>query len=86
MGIPIAFMNRITCLPARAGGFTGKEVGEIPQIHYFSHALGLTRTQVVSGDIEHIEIVALDNTVEMRIDEVLARSGTPMSQEHVARH
>ena len=34
-----------------------------------------------AGDVEHVEVVLLDDPVQMDIDEVLAGRGAPMSQQ-----
>src|ERR1017187_74181 len=36
-----------------------------------------------AGDVNHVEIVFLDDTVEVHVDEVLSWSSAPMSEEHV---
>ena len=34
-----------------------------------------------TGEIDHIEIVALDDAVEVRIDKILPRTGSPMAHD-----
>ena len=34
-----------------------------------------------AGEVDHVQIIPLDNTVQMRIDEVLARAGAPVAHD-----
>lgn len=33
-------------------------------------------------NIDHVQVVLFNGTIQMNIDKVLARSGAPMSQQH----
>src|SRR5450432_4112056 len=47
-------------------------------------SVGYDRWPAVSGarDIDHIEIVFLDDAVQMNIDEILPRGCAPMTEQH----
>ena len=36
-----------------------------------------------AADIDHVEVVFLDDTIQMHIDEILPRRGAPMTEQHV---
>ena len=36
-----------------------------------------------AGDVNHVEVVLLDDPVQMRVDEVLPRRRAPVSEQHV---
>ena len=36
-----------------------------------------------TGNVNHVEVVLLDDTVQMRIDEILSGSRPPVSEQHV---
>ena len=36
-----------------------------------------------AGDIDHIEVVFLDHPVQMDVDEILSRGGSPVAEQHV---
>ena len=50
----------------------------------FEIRIGHNRRSAVTGarHIDHVEIVLFDDPVQVRVDEVLARRGAPVSQQH----